>query len=131
MSYEATWYHEKRVILVRIEGNLSQEDARVYSDDIYQMMDEGIAPTHVIADLTKIGEFPHSLISLKNAARYLEHPKIGRIVVIGGPLLAQVFAGVLTRVARINYRSAQTVEEAIQLLVEDDATLADMENRSR
>jgi hypothetical protein len=130
MSYEISWYHEKRVLLVRIQGELTLEDMRQCSDAIYETLDLGTAPTHVIADLREIGHFPASLIALKNAARYLTHPKIGWIVVIGGPMLAQMFAGILTRTTRINYHAAKTIEEAIQLLFEADPSLVGLKERS-
>jgi hypothetical protein len=131
MPFEVNWYHEKRVILARIQGDLTMQDLLRYSDAVYEMIDLGVAPTHLIVDATKIGQFPASLGAVKNAGRYLQHPKTGWNVMIGGPIVAQVFGGVITRLAKIDYRSARTMEEAIQVLVEVDPSLAGLKDHSR
>lgn len=130
MPYELSWYREKRVVLVKIQGDMTLENAFEYSDAIYEMVDSGIAPVHIIADLTEIGKFPPSLISLRNATRYLLHPKAGWIMLIGGPIMAQVFGEVLTRLTRINFRLVTSFQEAADALLEADATLVRPEDSS-
>ncbi len=127
MAYELSWYHEQRVIYVRIWGDLTLDELRHYNTEVYDKLDHGVSPVHLILDVTDMKQFPPSLTALKSTAHYLSHPNLGRNVMIGGPMLAQSFARITAQLLKLDFRTTRTMREALSLLKDGDATLVAME----
>lgn len=124
MAYEIYWQQENRVIGVRLWGDTSVQELRSMSADMMAYLDAGVSPIHSITDITQLRKFPPSVIAIKGAAPHINHPNLGWSIVVGGPALAQSFVQIVARVASLHYYMCRTVDESLNFLTIQDATLA-------
>jgi len=60
---------------------------------------------------------------VRRAATYLQHPKLGLIVAYGVSRIASSFSQMLTQIAGVKLRFARNHDEAVQLLMAEDAEI--------
>jgi hypothetical protein len=124
VSITADWYLPNRVFLVRIEGDISVQDAIDSNTAITNMIRAGEAPVYMIVDTAHMGHFPTHLSQFRQVLSYLYEPKLRTIVVVGGVnILARFIASALTQVARIELKIVNTLDEAIAFLNKLDQNL--------
>ncbi len=130
MPFETRWLHEKRVVYAQIQGEVTLDDIRRYGEEVSARLDDGTAPVHVVLDCTAMQKFPVSLNAIMAGGRYATDPKHGIDVIIGGPRLLRSVAGMVSKMLNTSFRTADTLDAAVQVLLEADATLAGLADRS-
>lgn len=123
MPYEISWQQDKRIIYGRIYGDNTLEDVDHWSQDLVDYLETGIEPVHLVIDTTTVKKIPTNITALKGSMRYLNHPKLGWNVIIGGPVVVHVFAQLIARLTHIHYKAVRDVESALEFLHAEDATL--------
>ena len=65
MAFEISWLVEKRVVHVRIYGNIDIEETRQQREAIKVFCLDGISPVHVIVDTREVKKIPMSPSQMK------------------------------------------------------------------
>lgn len=126
MPYSVQWQEPNRVIHHIVTGNFTVEEAAKANDELRTMFETSTESiVHIIADITELTHFPTQLGQVRNVGSYLNHPKMGWLILVGsmGPLLNFVIS-VMTQVARIQYRRADDLDGALVALMKVDKSSA-------
>ncbi len=124
MPHEISWYQEKRIVLNRLIGSLDVEAGTQASEATSQFLNEGVAPVHLIVDMTELKSFPTNITKVNTMNQYLKNPSLGWVVVIGGNTLSQFLVNVLSQVIRFRVAQRPTLEQAVDFLRAQDPSLA-------
>ena len=123
MSYNISWCEDKRVFCVRLTGELTDEDwAKVVVIDT-RHLEEGIAPVHIIIDVSELDSFPTNVRQTASYASHLRDPRLGWAVVVGGNPLLDFVASLLSQITGFKLTKSGTPEAALEFLRTQDATL--------
>lgn len=124
MPHEISWYQEKRIILNRLIGSLDLETGTKASEATSQFLNEGIAPVHLIVDMTELKSFPTNITKVNTMNQYLKNPALGWVIVVGGNTLSQFLVNVLSQVIRFRVAQRPTLQQAVDFLRAQDQSLA-------
>ena len=124
MPYQLTWHLDRRIIFQHVWDDMDAEAIQELSDLTIQRLDEGIAPVHLIADLSAMKEFPTSLTVLRAAITYIRHPSLGWVVLVRASPLATLIGNLISHTAGLKIEHCETIEEAAAFLQKQDETLA-------
>ncbi len=124
MPYSLEWYVPKRLILEKAFGDLTVEELVRFNAEVTTMItNEGTAPVHVIADLTKVERYPSSLRDILNTMRQNNPEKVGWMVVVTENPIMRFVASMIFQMARLRLRIFPTMAQAVAFLNEMDDTL--------
>lgn len=122
------WLKEQRVAVVHFDGNLTIEEIESYDHEVQQMLDQSSDKVHVIADLTKVTQFPVNMMRVREVLTYHKHARLGWHVLVNerpNPLM-NFFATAISNVAGLKVQHARTLEEAAVTLARVDMTLGEL-----
>ncbi len=128
MTYEISWYIERRVVSAVLTGDLSLRDAEAASLMTSEFILKGRPPlVHLIVDTTQLGKFPTNLSLINGeASHHLRNPLIGWTVVISSSNATRFVSSVMTQVARVKFRMFATWDQSIGFLLKQDSTLQEL-----
>ena len=125
MPYRIQWYIEKRVILEEAFGNVTIEELVQFNAEVTALIaNEGIAPVHVIVDLTKVEKYPSSLREVLGTMRQKNPEKVGWMMVVTESPIMRFVASTIFQIARLKLRTFSTLQQAKGFLAEMDETVA-------
>ncbi|HVU13405.1 MAG TPA: hypothetical protein VHD90_19135, partial [Phototrophicaceae bacterium] len=101
---------------------LVEELVRFNAEVTQMITDEGTAPVHVIADLTKVEHYPN-LRDVLNTMRQSSPEKMGWMVVVAESPVMRFFASMIFQMARLRLRIFPTMAQAITFMSEMDDSL--------
>lgn len=117
MRYILKWHERPGILFFESQsGNLSIEDLHEVNHEIIKALDEcPFEAVYYVAKVTGLREFPKSITAISDALRFLSHPKLKGVVLVGNqnPLLT-VFGKVLTR--HLTFHTAATIDAALKLI---------------
>jgi hypothetical protein len=125
MPYQIAWHVEKRIVMVKMFGLLSDNEANEIGQINSQRLAEGIAPVHMIVDTTELEKFPTNLRQNSQFMAYLRAPSLGWVIVIGltNNVLAKFAVSVISQVIKFRLAERQSVADALTFLQGNDPTL--------
>lgn len=129
MSYEGSWYADKRVVLQRLWGTVTLEEAAQAHHTMVQFLDEGTPLVHVLVDLSQVEQFPTNLIALKRAMPPIEHSGMGWMLVCGAgnPMLRFVASTIIQiMMPGLRLRMFDTLDQSLTFLQDQDSTLENL-----
>ena len=129
MYHGLMWLKDQRVIIVHFEGNLTIEEIESYDKAIQQQLDLAAEKVHVVADLTKVTQFPVNMMRVREVLHYHKHSRLGWHVLVNerpNPLM-NFFATAISNVAGLKVQHARTLEEAVTTLSRVDMTLGELD----
>ncbi len=129
MAFETKWVDEKRIIYTRLTGTLTSQEAQEMSDTHARFLSEGIAPVHLIVDVTGLSGVPTNLRQNTSMGGYLRHPSLGWTVLIGGNVLVNFMVSVIGQVFKFRYSKRDSFDDAIAYLSAQDQTLSGVRER--
>jgi hypothetical protein len=138
MAYEARYYAEQHLILIRVWGTVSLEENRDIGLRMSALLDQADAKSDVLFDLRRLERFPTSLNQLRQVSAVIRSPKLGWIVLLTSNILLKFVATVLIQVQTqsVNLRVFETPDAAAPFLqrtqpdtAERKAWLADLGRR--
>ena len=127
MPFEATWYHNLRVIQWRVWGQITLEEIAQMGRDQQKLLSEGTSPVHTLSNITDVASFPTDLRLLKEALDGINHPHIGWVLIVGTttPLKRFVTTTVTQLVIpNVRLRMFNSMDEAIEFLKHVDSTVS-------
>ncbi len=125
MGHISKWQVEKRVMLVQVEGDITTELVAALSSDITPMLDVGVAPVHYISDVTRAVNININAFKIPAALDFLKHPNMGWSIMVGGGQVLNVVANIVGGITGAKFKTAESIEEAMQILQNIDPTLRD------
>jgi len=125
MPYRIQWYVEHRVILEEAYGNVMIEELIQFNAEVTDLIvDQGIAPVHVIVDLTKVEKYPPSLREVLGTMRQKSPEKVGWMLIVTENPIMRFVASTVFQIARLKLRTFATMPQAKGFLAEMDETVA-------
>ncbi len=124
MPYEARWLKTKRVILERLYGNVTLDEVRHVNHELMSLYEQGIAPIHLICDLTGIETYPTGVADVRHTNNSLMTKDTGWVIIVTSDNPAIRFAAmavshvILVGVAQ--FRIFETFEPALAFLKEQE-----------
>ena len=106
MSYRIEWYQNQKIVLCKVQGNVSEADLWEIGQALTTFLDQGQPAVHVILNLENMERFPRQLPVIRRILQeFFEHPRLGSITIAGrvNPL-ARVIAETLSKTFRVDYR---------------------------
>jgi hypothetical protein len=123
MPYTCYWYLDRRIIYNHLYGTVTLEEAAALEDENFQHFEEGIPPVHIIVDMADVKKLPTSISQLNRMLQRGRPPALGWIVLVGVNPLARLIGSMLCQVARVPFRTFDTLDDAVRFLQETDNTL--------
>jgi len=123
MKHQIEYAMDKRVIRVRYIGDLTQEEAKITNTAVTEMIRDGIAPVHFIADATQLEALKINLMQMREAASFLREPQLGWLIIIGGNPIARFMGSLVIQLRKANFRFVDSLDEAFAVLSRVDTTL--------
>ncbi len=123
MGISTRWANEeKTILLIVIAAPWTWDEMETTTAEMNSYLDGVSHQVHIIMDITSMGNIPSNGLNKSLEIGKNTHPRAGRIIVVGGNLLAQMTVNtvsrVLTRISRNSQpiASAGSLEEAFTLL---------------
>ena len=124
MSFTYEWKIPNRLIYIVISGDISAADIKESDERLHQMIESGEAPVHIMADLSQIGKVNvHPRDAIKHTS-YVNHPKFGRVTIVGASALVKFFVTVVRSVAPTKFDTANDLQAGMDKLFSRDETLS-------
>ncbi|MBL8148248.1 MAG: hypothetical protein JNL34_17865 [Anaerolineae bacterium] len=124
MAATIEWLLPGRVLRAHFWGEATGAEALAVNDEMQGWIgQDGIAPVHVILDLTGLEQLPPNIRGVMSKMR-VDHPqKSGWTMVVGGSPAIRFIAAVTAQVLRQKVRLATSVDDACAFLRRADLTL--------
>jgi hypothetical protein len=126
MPIENVWYKQGRVIFERAYGTLSADDVHNSNTSVIAMIREGQSPVHIVIDARTVEQAPFNLRSLQEAVTAFREPGVGWILVIANNAVFRFWASAISQLSKAKFRSVQTPDEAIQILMHLDPSVGEL-----
>lgn len=123
MPYQQRWYVDKRVLLVKMWGDLDLEEITRSSIEMEMKLKDGIPLMHIVIDDAHVGKVPASLGQLRNIVSGA-NPSVGWVLLAGqGSPIKNFLVSMIAKILRTNIRREPTLEQAIAFLKERDISI--------
>lgn len=123
MAYSVSWHVHSRILLLKLEGELTSQESEEISNINVQRFDAGIEPVHLIIDISALTKFPTDIRQTSSLARYLRHKKLGWVVVVGTNTMINFLSSLLSQLTGFDYAKRDTIKDAVAFLEKQDDTL--------
>ncbi len=123
MPYLVEWIIPERVILVRIEGQIQQEEIALINQTSHDFILLGQAPIHYIVDVARAANQPFNFSNLSQWSTIIPKDKVGWGIIISPGKMVMFTIMIIARAFNIHVKKADSVEEAMQILNKVDPTL--------
>jgi hypothetical protein len=124
MPYRIQWYVEGRVILEEAFGDVTIEELVRFNAEVTTLIAEkGVAPVHVIVDLSKVEKYPSSLREVLSTMRQKAPEKVGWMLIVTESPVMRFVASMVFQIARLKLRTFSTLAQAKVFLAEMDETV--------
>jgi len=129
MPYRFEFYPEKHLIYLCYFGNVTLDDAHDGQECLIAKLAEVDSYVHTLMDLRYMQEFPTSIKLLKNVMRPIQSENLHWMILVTNnnrlvKYLGSILMQVLIRGVRL--RLLDTMEEALEFLVQQDAAIGDI-----
>jgi hypothetical protein len=131
MPYQATWYAHKRVMLLRLLGNVTLDDAAEAHRCIVQFLNEGTPLVHILTDLSEVEQFPTNLAALQRVMPPIDNSNLGWMLIYGaGNPMLRFVTSTITQLMMpgSRHRMLNTLDESLAFLKGQDATLGNLKS---
>lgn len=120
MPYTMDWLQEGKVIISRAYGTLTLHELRASMPKHIAMLNSGMAPVHILTDISSLKLSPANPIEVRDSVTYLSHPAMGWHAFYGSVSLASSLINVYSQVMRVHVKVFNNYEQAIKFLAEQD-----------
>ncbi len=125
MPYTISWYIEHRVILIEVSGPVSLDEFERLHSESFEYVAASSHKVHAIADISTFTAVPNNLKMLMSSAHKDKNDRQGMTVLVAPtmPRILYFLVSVLLQSLRLEYRMADTVDEAMEILRRIDAEI--------
>ena len=123
MAYELSWVVPMRIIMIKLEGEVSLEEMTHMIDETHTMLNAGMAPVHVIIDAAELSNKPVNFQQINQVSASIRNPAVGWWVMVNAGKMVGFTASVLSKLVGVKLKTAATIKEARTILERVDLTL--------
>lgn len=129
MSYDISWYLDKRIILVTYHETLTIDELPAHFETLNQYRDDGEAPVHILTDMRRLEKFPMSLTAIRQAVPALNGFGVDVLIGMRQPVI-HFMISVVTQFSKLELRQANSIEDALVIIARLDPTLTHLMDKS-
>lgn len=129
MGCQISWYEPKRVIYMRIDGDLTADVIQQAGEDLRRLIGEG-SNVHLLADFTKLGTVPRSIADSRKYLGRLNGLKSSIIIGLENPIV-RFMANVFGKLGGYEVRVVNNLEEAKMVVARLDPTLSHLAQQTQ
>jgi len=129
MPFQVDWLLPNRILYIHESGILSEADLHTINHDLSILLDQQVPPNplHLLIDHQELEHHPPNIPALKRLLVLLTHPALGWTIIIGEESnLWKFLAVTVENFTGSQLERADTLPEALQRLMEVDASLPDL-----
>jgi hypothetical protein len=115
MPVDVNWYDEK-ILLVEYSRSLSVDEVNSAREKVITQLDSAKGKTHIIADWRKATNTPLRYSMRPRVLDLLHHRNMGTVAIVGINAVLAFWAELYTKRGGLRYVTANSVEEAAQVL---------------
>jgi hypothetical protein len=123
VPHKLEWLQDKRIIHEILIGQLDLNSSMAAAAETEKMLKEGIAPVHLIVDVTQMDKGLTNIRSVNSVNDYMKDPKLGWVVVVGANTVVKFISSIVSQVTRFRLSNANTVADAVAFLKKQDPSL--------
>ncbi|QPC82663.1 hypothetical protein G4Y79_23740 [Phototrophicus methaneseepsis] len=123
--FKSSWLQEKRIAYIELIGKFDEQLVIDVNEHMRSLIDEGMRPVHLVLDATGLTGYPVNVRVLKQSSEAsASHPDVGWLILIGftNPVI-KFFSSVLAQLFNLNFKQAESTEEAVSILRRVDITI--------
>jgi len=125
MPYRIEWYIEGRVVFEEAYGDVTVDELVRFNAEVTALINnEGIAPVHVIVDLSKVEKYPSSLREVLGTMRQKNPDKVGWMLIVTESPILRFVASTIFQIAHLKLRTFSNLQQAKGFLAEMDDTVS-------
>ncbi len=124
MPYQLDWLVPKRIVLLKYQGAVTETELHESDAELCRFYDEGDANAAFIHQICILeGSAKTSLVQL-TSLKWPKHPRNGWMIGIGkANSIERIIGGFAAQLLKMRFRSADSLEEAVEILYRVDLTL--------
>ena len=133
MPARTTWYQENRVMIVKVEGELTLADMAAADVKIVELVRAGsqFNPlVHLIVDMRDMTKMPVNLAQVHRTLTHLKEPALGWSVMIGMSPVMRFVSSTVIQMAGAHFRIFPAAEEGVAFLISQDEGVMDLEREA-
>jgi hypothetical protein len=123
MAYELSWVVPSRIMLIKLEGEVSIEEMTQMIDETHAHVNSGQAPVHILIDAANLHNKPVNFQQINQISTSMANPSTGWWVLVNAGKMVGFTASVLSKLVGVKLKTAATIKEARTILERVDLTL--------
>jgi hypothetical protein len=124
MPFELSWQIPRRVVLMRVWGEVTLHEITAQDAALHEWLREVEGPVHLLGDDRKVTRAPYAIQGLRLTLRLLRNKKLGHVYTIGRTHpVAEFLTFTFFTGAGIQYQRVRTLEDAMTKLYTVDPAL--------
>lgn len=124
MPYQLDWLVPKRIVLLTYQGTITETELHESDAALCRFYDEGDANAAHIHQICILDGSSKTSLAQLTALKWPKHPRNGWMIGIGKTnSIERIIGGFAAQLLKMRFRSADTVEEAVEILYRVDLTL--------
>ncbi len=124
MPFSVDWYIPRRVLYMRVWGDITPEEIVHQDKQVLRFLNEGQQPVYLVGDDRHVRQTHLSVTNLRSVMKSVNHPALGATIMLGK---TSPMATLLTRIlfigAGVRYQRVDTIEATLEVLRNLDSTL--------
>lgn len=124
MPFSISWYIQDRVILSHVTGLVTISELKDYNTTLMAHIQAGQYPVHSIIYQDGVTRIPRDVLAIRRTLTVLDLPDLGWAVHVNENRSPWMYVGLLlAKMTNSRAHGARTVDEAMEFLRTQDATL--------
>lgn len=123
MTYEVRWVVLQRVLEVQYTNHITLDELTASQDELYNRIDSGIAPVHVLVLTDHSTHFPRSVNAIKQSTRIKPHANSGWVLCIMPNAAQRFMSRMLVHLMKSETRFFDHRDAAWKHLLHNDTSL--------
>lgn len=123
MAYDMTWHTDKRIVMIRIYGELTADELIAINRKTGDYVEDGIPFVHLVLDVRDLEKYP----KLGDATKidFATYDEVGWTIIVGASAILKFISSIVVQVTGARYRMVSDVDEAIAFLQTNDSSLSE------
>lgn len=125
MAYQITWFVPKRIVLLKYQGELTEDELYASDAELCHFYDNGDADVEHIHQICVFeAKSKNSSLSVLMSMKWPRHPRNGWMIGVGKPnSIERILGGFAAQLFKIHFRSFENIAQAVDFLYRIDPTL--------
>ena len=118
MAYQVCWYYQDAVILAEYYRHSTVDEINTAREEIIRLLDNASQPVQIISDWRHADNVAIRYSMRPRILDLLRHRRMGTVAFVGMNPILEFWAELFAKRSGLHYVTAQSVEEAGQMLLQ-------------